>query len=132
MSRAELFSKSFKCVVFVFFLCFLSSCGTQAVYPVCRHKVIYCAMLYSDLRGVPVRLAVGYRFSSDGCSYGLHTQAQAYIDGKWQWLVMDREVCMVGGKDLGFRPEYYIPLTPAFLFWIKDESMDIKDFGSGN
>jgi len=87
-------------------------------------------MLYSDLRRVPVRLAVGYKYSSDGYSYGLHTQAQAYIDGEWRWLVMDGEVCVIGEKDSGFEPEYYIPLTPAFLFWIKDESMNIEDFES--
>jgi hypothetical protein len=45
----------------------------------CRHTAVAAALTASEK--FPVRIAYG--FTKRG---GAHVQAQAYIDGRWQWL----------------------------------------------
>jgi hypothetical protein len=80
----------------------LQACAT-AVQPSCRHMALYQAITFRDLTGAPVRIAIG---PSDE---GLHAQAQAKVDGEWEWLEQGRFGVGTGHRDMvpGFEPNRY-------------------------
>jgi len=80
----------------------LQACAT-AVEPVCRHKALYQAISFHELTGAPVRIAVG---TSDE---GTHAQAQARVNGKWEWLEQGPFGVSTGYMDMlpGFTPKRY-------------------------
>lgn len=61
----------------------LSGCG-HTMYPVCRHKAMLAAIVAAE-SGHHVRIASGITKSG-----GHHAQAEALIDGEWQWLCVGR------------------------------------------
>ena len=90
----------------------LQACAT-AVEPVCRHKAVYQAISFHDLTGHPVRIAVG---PSD---IGTHAQAQAQVDGKWEWLEQGEFGVGTGYKDTvpGFEPNRYESLEEFLRYF---------------
>jgi hypothetical protein len=80
----------------------LQACAT-AVETTCRHRALCQAISFHDLKGVPVRIAIG---PSDE---GLHAQAQAKVNGKWEWLEQGEFGVSTGYKDVvpGFEPNRY-------------------------
>jgi hypothetical protein len=64
---------------------------------------LYQAITFHDLTGAPVRIAIG---PSDT---GLHAQAQAKVDNKWEWLEQGGFGVGTGHKDMvpGFEPNRY-------------------------
>jgi len=80
----------------------LQACAT-AVQPSCRHMALYQAITFHDLTGAPVRIAIG---PSDE---GLHAQAQAKVNSKWEWLEQGRFGVGTGHRDMvpGFEPNRY-------------------------
>lgn len=87
----------------------LQACAT-AVKPVCSHKAVYQAISFQDLTNYPVRIAIGPSNEGD------HAQAQALIDGKWQWLEGDDFSVSTGYMDRvrGWKPDRYVSVE-AFL-----------------
>ena len=51
--------------------------------PWCRHNALFAAIIYGEY--YPVRFQIG----PIRCG-GTHVQAQAYIDGEWKWLRLNR------------------------------------------
>ena len=87
----------------------LQACATT-VEPACSHKAVYQAISFHDLTGAPVRIAVGPSNKGD------HAQAQARIDGTWEWLEGDDLSVSTGYKDKvwGWKPDRYVSVE-AFL-----------------
>jgi hypothetical protein len=81
----------------------LQACATTSVEPNCRHMALYQAITFHDLTGAPVRIAIG---PSDE---GLHAQAQAKVNGKWEWLEQGGFGVGTGRKDMlaGFEANRY-------------------------
>jgi hypothetical protein len=81
----------------------LQACATTSVEPNCRHMALYQAITFHDLTGAPVRIAIG---PSDE---GLHAQAQAKVNGNWEWLEQGGFGVGTGQKDVlpGFEPNRY-------------------------
>jgi hypothetical protein len=101
--RRNTMKKSRYLGVTLILLCvWLQACATT-VEPVCRHKAVYQAISFHDITGDPVRIAVG---PSD---IGAHAQAQALVDGKWEWLEQGEFGVGPGYKDTvpGFEPNRY-------------------------
>lgn len=90
-----------RCIGIAAALVLFMGCAVKYVEPVCRHKAVFCALTWSDLEYVPVRIAVGPSTVRDGRS---HAQAQARVNGKWQWLVVSGDVIAVGEQDWWFEP----------------------------
>jgi hypothetical protein len=59
---------------------------------VCRHKAIYCGLVMGER--YHVRIVSGITITGSR-----HAQAQAYIDGSWKWLVMDKYVVKTGKQE---------------------------------
>lgn len=89
-------------IVAILLAVWLQACAT-AVDPSCRHMALYQAITFHDLTGAPVRIAIG---PSDE---GLHAQAQAKVNSKWEWLEQGRFGVSTGHKDMvpGFEPNRY-------------------------
>jgi hypothetical protein len=85
----------------------LSGCATGPSWKgMCWAKSVYCATVVQNetRRDVPVRIAV--RNVRPGVD---HAQAQAYINGRWEWLQMDGEFVYVGGQEWAqFAPYKYV------------------------
>lgn len=95
-------------------LLIVMGCAPKHVRPVCRHKAVFCAMTWSDLEYVPVRIAVGPSTIPEGRS---HAQAQARVGGEWRWLVVYDDVIALGDRDWWFEPERYCTVAEA-MTWI--------------
>jgi hypothetical protein len=97
--------RKFVCLAIVAVLLpvWLQACATATVEPSCRHLALYQAITFRDLTGAPVRIAIG---PSDE---GLHAQAQAKVEGEWEWLEQGRFGVGTGHKDMvpGFEPNRY-------------------------
>jgi len=96
--------------------CLLFSCVSGRTRGLCRHKAIYCAIVYGDLHHVPVRIAYGpstYKPNS------YHCQAQAYINGEWKWLTQVGDSVVIGEQDYWFTPTQYFDVYTAMAFWIR-------------
>ncbi|MBW1742835.1 MAG: hypothetical protein JRJ47_05315 [Deltaproteobacteria bacterium] len=93
----------------IFLSVWLQACATT-VDPLCSHKALYQAITFNDLTGAPVRIAVGPSHRGD------HAQAQAQVDGKWEWLEGDDFGVVTGYMDRvrGFEPNQYVSVE-SFL-----------------
>ncbi len=98
--KNELSVKLF-CLVLLSILMFVSCSPTHA--PLCKHDAVYQALTFGDQSGYPVRIAVG---QSNLHKNKRHAQAQAYIDGKWEYLRIYDSSVGVGKKDR-FNPMAY-------------------------
>ena len=63
-------------LIAIILILFLSGCGNRAV---CRHEALTAAIVEAE-NGYQVRIVSGTT------NFGRHAQAQAFIDGEWQWL----------------------------------------------
>jgi hypothetical protein len=90
----------------------LQACATT-VEPVCSHKAIYQAISFQDLTGAPVRIAVGPSNKGD------HAQAQAKVDGKWEWLEGNDFSVSTGYMDRvrGWKPERYVSVEEFLKYF---------------
>ncbi len=88
--------------VLIFLSVWLQACET-VVDTLCRHRALYQAISFHDLTDAPVRIAVG---PSDE---GVHAQAQARVNGKWEWLEQGDFGVSTGYMDMvpGFTPKQY-------------------------
>ena len=87
-------------------------CATE-MQGVCRHDALYNASVY--IEKYPVRVALG----PPG-----HGQAQAFIDGEWQWLRRDGNTAYTSHMD-DFHPENYYTLD-QYIQIIKDSYRWVK------
>ena len=63
-------------------LSLLVSCASVDVKPRCWQNAYYQAVVVETELGLPTRIVVGRNLSTEGG----HAQAQAFLNGKWQWL----------------------------------------------
>jgi hypothetical protein len=91
--------------VSVLLVCLLISCAGTKVIPVCRHKAVYTAISYGDIENKKVRIVVGPSHIIDN-KWIFHAQAQAYVNGSWEWLVLDYGEVGIGNLE-HFQPKYY-------------------------
>lgn len=93
-------------------LVWLQACAT-AVEPRCRHMALYQAITFHDLTGAPVRIAIG------PSNEGLHAQAQAKVNSKWEWLEQGRFGVSTGHKDIvpGFEPNRYVSVEDFLKYF---------------
>ena len=77
-------------------------CG-HSIKGICRHSATYAAIVYGERH--PVRICGGQ------IGDYAHTQAQALIDGGWEWLQVSFPTVYVGGKDSGFEPNIIIEMS---------------------
>lgn len=92
-------------------MCWLSGC-TPTWKPVCRHNAVMCALVVGE--HYPVRIMHG----PTDTPYWNHAQAQAYIDGQWQWLCLSGGEVFVCEQDHWFSPEKEATIQEA-LGWSK-------------
>jgi hypothetical protein len=79
----------------------LQGCS-QGIMGACRHDSTLAIAIAGEKW--PVRVVVGDRQGA------LHSQAQAWIDGKWEWLVIKNGAVYQTAKDDTFKEQsYYIP-----------------------
>ena len=91
------------------------SCGKTYV-PVCRHDAVYHAITFSDIGGHDVRIAIG-----PSREYGVnHAQAQALIDGKWEYLEYGFDGRIQTGRQDSFYPEKYISVKQFMRLYIRN------------
>ena len=64
----------------------------------CGHEALYCARI-ARYNGFDQHIWTGKRNGAE------HAQAQAEIDGLWEWLVMDGEEVIIGERDKDFMPD---------------------------
>ena len=101
-----------KCIIAIVFLLstLLFSCTGADVKPKCWHNAYYQAVVVESELGFPTRIVVGRNRITEGG----HAQAQAYVNGRWQWLSLShRPVIVIEDiKDRDWNriekpPEYY-------------------------
>ncbi|MCP4348796.1 MAG: hypothetical protein GY795_25235 [Desulfobacterales bacterium] len=100
------------CFVFLLSVFIFASCAPVKTVksiqvPACRHNAVYQAVTFGDQSGSPVRIAVG-RSTVD--KYIRHAQAQAYVNGRWEYLKMYDSSIGVGSKE-PFKPVSYYTVT---------------------
>ena len=83
---------------------------------VCKHQTTYAAYAFAEK--YPVRIAIGIRAIYG--KPGLHVQAQAQIDGKWEWLNIRYPFVQVGVQDSSFEILRYAALRTWFDFNVFD------------
>lgn len=74
--------------------------NTNSIKGICRHSATYAAVVYGER--YPVRICGGTRYGY------AHSQAQAEIDGEWEWLQVSFPTVYVGSKDRWFEPNIVI------------------------
>lgn len=105
----------------------LQACAT-AVEPRCRHMALYQAITFHDLTGAPVRIAIG------PSNEGLHAQAQAKVNSKWEWLEQGRFGVSTGQKDMvpGFEPNRYASVEDFLKYFGYSVTRSTKVARRGN
>ncbi|MDY7034557.1 MAG: hypothetical protein SV375_00115 [Thermodesulfobacteriota bacterium] len=78
----------------------------------CGHEAIYCAGTARD-NGHGNRIWVGPVEGEEKD----HAQAQAKINGVWEWLEMEGREVVVGEIDRGFAPSRKYALENFWVFW---------------
>ncbi len=63
-------------------LLLLVSCATVNVKPRCWQNAYYQAVVVETELGLPTRIVIGRNRATEGG----HAQAQAFLNGRWQWL----------------------------------------------
>jgi len=69
-------------VVATIAVCLLASCASVGVKARCWQDAYHQAVVVETELGLPTRIVVARNRATEGG----HAQAQAYLDGKWQWL----------------------------------------------
>lgn len=92
---------------------------TQTVEPVCRHHALYAAVSWGDLRDEPVKVALGptSRKIPGSDEVFWHAQAQARVDGKWEWLEVGYDNTVYVGDRDNFQPTKYMSAL-EFSMWL--------------
>jgi hypothetical protein len=75
----------------VIVVCLLASCASVEVKPRCWQNAYYQAVVVETELGLPTRIVVARNRATEGG----HAQAQAYVDGKWQWLSLSQRPTIV-------------------------------------
>lgn len=119
MRRNESSAKNM-CYLIILCVLLLSACATPTHVPLCRHKAIYQAVTFGDQSGCPVRIAVG-RSALD--KRKRHAQAQAYINGRWEYLRIYDSSIGVGKKDY-FEPVAYYNVDDFRRYHLRIISMN--------
>ncbi len=84
--------------------CFIGGgCATTSWKGVCRHEAIYAARVVGEI--YKVRIAVGPSGPNT-----THAQAQAFIDGKWEWLHAQGDSVYLSTQDAFFTPTIFLPV----------------------
>ena len=97
----------------IIILFFLSAC-TPCFEPVCRHKAVLAAITAGEY--FPVRIASGPNYTG-----GRHAQAEAKINGIWEWLsIGSNNLVYVSGQD-NFNPDEYSSVDYYFATRFGDE-----------
>lgn len=105
----------------------LMSCFTTPdVQPVCRHEALFAALAWGDLRDDKVRIAIGKtgRTIRDSGKPEWHAQAQAFVNGKWEWLDVNCTVVSIGEKDR-FAPSRYMTAA-EFAMWLINGNPNLR------
>lgn len=74
--------KYFIIVVTLLLLSLLVSCASVDVKPRCWQNAYYQAVVVETELGLPTRIVIGRNRATEGG----HAQAQAFLNGRWQWL----------------------------------------------
>ncbi len=108
-------------VIAVTVLPFLISCAGVDVRPKCWQNAYYQAVVVESELGLPTRIVVGRNRITEGG----HAQAQAYVNGQWQWLSLsNRPVILIENKKdqawsrINKAPEFYSK-EKVFEMWGK-------------
>ena len=110
------------CAILVIFP-FVAACA-PAHMPKCRHIAVYEAITFGDQSDCPVRIAVG---KSTIETEKWHSQAQAFVGGKWEYLeIYDNTYIGVGVRE-SFDPEAYYSVDD-----FRRSFIDIKNSGDSN
>lgn len=100
-----------KLIIIAIFL--LTGCAHTDIVlkPVCRHNAVYCAVVVEDILDIPTRIAQASSIYPKGYH---HAQAQAFYEGRWQWIKLGVTMVIVNDvKDSGWNaakswgPAYY-------------------------
>ena len=116
-------------MVFILLSFLLLGCATTPTFrSKCAAKALYAAMtigLQEDPK-IPVRIAYGTT-SNPGTT---HVQAQAFIDGKWEFLkIIGPDEVGIGKKYKSFTIKRYVSVetfSKWLIFWLKNESLLYK------
>ena len=79
----------------------------------CGHEAIYCART-ARYNGHEQRIWLGPVEGEEE----EHTQAQAKINGAWEWLKMDGKNVIIGEVDRGFNPTREYSLENFWFLWV--------------
>ena len=93
-----------KFLLFLIILTFFLGCAHSLGEMVCRHEATVCALVAGEK--YPVRIVLGHSKKYSGISQ--HAQAQAYVNGKWEWLHLCGDDVLIVEKDNHF---------DAFNYW---------------
>lgn len=106
-------------IVTMLLLSLLISCTGVDIRPRCWQNAYYQAVVVESELGLPTRIAVGRNRITEGG----HAQAQAYINGRWQWLSLSSRPVVVieDRKDRAWSaiekpPEFYTK-EKVFEMW---------------
>ncbi|KKS26148.1 MAG: hypothetical protein UU87_C0003G0068 [Parcubacteria group bacterium GW2011_GWA2_42_11] len=101
--------KLFGWIWILLFIVILSTGCATSFQGVCRHEAIYAVSVVGER--YPVRIAVGKSAVPEG-----HSQAQAFINGRWEWLKVRWPNVVISIQD-SFSPEGYVngEVTPFLL-----------------
>jgi len=110
-------------IVTTLLLSLLISCTGVDIRPRCWQNAYYQAVVVESELGLPTRIAVGRNQIFEGG----HAQAQAYINGRWQWLSLsNRPLVMI--EDRKDRAWSEIKKPPEF--YTKEKVVEM--WGKGN
>jgi hypothetical protein len=86
-----MYKSNLRTVIIVIVVCLLASCASVEVKPRCWQNAYYQAVVVETELGLPTRIVVARNRATEGG----HAQAQAYVDGKWQWLSLSQRPTIV-------------------------------------
>jgi len=88
-----MFKNNLRIIGIISAICLLVSCASVpvSVQPRCWQMAHHQAMVVETELGLPTRIIVGRNRPDEGG----HAQAQAYLDGKWQWLSQSNRPAIV-------------------------------------
>ncbi len=73
---------TYSIIAAILLLLLLVSCATVDVKPRCWQNAYYQAVVVETELGLPTRIVIGRNRATEGG----HAQAQAFLNGRWQWL----------------------------------------------
>lgn len=91
--------------------------------PVCRHNALFAAATWGDIKGDNVKVVLGPtdRINKTTGKVYWHAQAQAFVNGQWEWLQVcaDNTIC-IGDRE-AFYPDRRMTVV-QFMNWIASEN----------